>query len=290
MKVAVIIASVGRPVELARWGEHCRRQTVTPSEIIFSTAQESDLPAGFDDPDVRVLRGPKGACHQRNLGLASLTSEPDLVAFFDDDYVPSRTCLEGMVQVFERYPDLAGASGRLLADGINTAGITFDVAREMVDAFDASGEDRPLNLHPIIGTYGCNMAFRHSMIQGLRFDERLPLYAWQEDIDFSRRLLKRGRVCRTDAFVGVHQGVKGGRTGGQRLGYSQIANPLYLIGKGTMPVHKALALMVRNVASNPAKALRPEAWVDRRGRVAGNWIAVRDLVTGKLKPERILDL
>lgn len=289
MKVAIVIASVGRPVELARWVDHARRQTLTPSEIIFSIASDADIPAGFADPSVKVLRGPKGSCHQRNSGLDALTSAPDVVAFFDDDYVPTRRCIEGIAAVFAAHPDLVGTSGELLADGIHSAGVDYETATTLVAAYDA--EDRPIDtgLIKAMGTYGCNMAFRCSAIRDVRFDEKLPLYAWQEDVDFSRRLRGRGRVERTHAFVGVHQGVKGGRSPGLRLGYSQVANPLYLIRKGTMTPRDAFWLMARNVGSNHAKAFKPEPWIDRKGRVAGNWRAVKDLLTGKLRPDRILD-
>ena len=290
MKVAIVIASVGRPVELARWVEHCRRQTLAPSALIFSIASDADIPAGFADPAVTVLRGPKGSCHQRNAGLDALVaSAPDVVAFFDDDYVPGRRCIEGIARVFAAHVDLVGTTGHLLADGIHSAGIDYATAAAMVERYDAAQTDIDTTLDDAWGTYGCNMAFRWSAVHDIRFDERLPLYAWQEDVDFSRRLRDRGRIARTGAFAGVHQGVKGGRTAGQKFGYSQIANPLYLMRKGTMPVHEGLWLMARNVGSNHAKALRPEPWVDRKGRVAGNWRAVRDLVTGRLRPERILD-
>jgi hypothetical protein len=38
------------------------------------------------------------------------------------------------------------------------------------------------------------------------------------------------------------------------------------------------------------RALRPEPWVDRRGRARGNWLAMFDLLRGRVVPERILEL
>ena len=290
MKVAIVIASVGRPTELARWTDHCARQTQQPTELIYSISAMTDLPANFDATPARVVVGPKGSAHQRNTGLQALETDADIAAFFGDDYVPSRRCIEGIACAFAADPNLAGTSGHLLADGINSAGIDYDQARQMVEAFDADDNEIDLFFERAMGTYGCNMAFRRSKIEDDRFDERLPLYAWQEDVDFSNRLRKRGGIGRSNAFVGVHQGIKGGRSSGYRLGYSQVANPLYLIRKGTMPTTAALWLIARNVMSNHAKALRPEPWVDRAGRLAGNWRAFADLATGRMKPERVLAL
>ena len=71
---------------------------------------------------------------------------------------------------------------------------------------------------------------------------------------------------------------------------SQIANAVYLARKGTCPWPRSLRQMGRNVGMNLARALRPEPYVDRAGRLKGNLKAVRDLVAGRLHPQRILEL
>jgi hypothetical protein len=136
------------------------------------------------------------------------------------------------------------------------------------------------------------MSFRLEPIRrsNLQFDEQLPLYAWQEDIDFSMRLQPHGRIVKSEALRGVHLGIKAGRTSGVRLGYSQIANPIYLLRKGTMSWKHARKLMGRNVLANLARSLRPEPWVDRKGRLKGNLLAFLDLAVGRISPQRILQL
>jgi GT2 family glycosyltransferase len=144
-----------------------------------------------------------------------------------------------------------------------------------------------MHIAPTGGPYGCNMAFRCSSIAGLRFDERLVLYGWQEDRDFGGQIWNRGgRVVRINTAVGVHMGVKRGRVSGRKFGYSQVINPLYLVQKKTMPLRDALRHVLRNVSSNLVRSFVPEPWVDRRGRLRGNWIGVCDFVRGRLTPER----
>jgi hypothetical protein len=118
----------------------------------------------------------------------------------------------------------------------------------------------------------------------------LPLYGWQEDIDFSRQFLRRGRLVRSGEIVGVHRGVKEGRTSGVRFGYSQVINPIYLRRKGTMRWQHAYELVWRNVTANLLMALRPEPWIDRRGRVKGNALAFWDVARGVVDPERMLQV
>ncbi|WP_430450503.1 glycosyltransferase family 2 protein [Rhodophyticola sp.] len=144
----------------------------------------------------------------------------------------------------------------------------------------------------VYSTYGCNMAVRGTAVRAHpeRFDTTLPLYGWLEDLDFSRRMAAFGRIVENPQLRGVHLATKTGRISGLRLGYSQIANPVYLVRKGTYHWARALKLMTGNVLANSAKSLWPEPWIDRRGRLTGNLLAFRDLLRGRCRPGRIHDL
>jgi hypothetical protein len=60
--------------------------------------------------------------------------------------------------------------------------------------------------------------------------------------------------------------------------------------KGTASPRFALNLAARNMLANLVKALRPEPWVDRRGRLRGNFLALADVLRGRIDPRRILEL
>lgn len=289
MRVAVVIASVGRPNEVAHLLERLALQTAPPSAVILSVGGDQDLPSTVPD-DIVVIKGPKGLPAQRNRGLAALeTSGCDVVVFYDDDFVPAFDSLERFGRLFADNPGVMGATGRVLADGITTAGVSKDDAVRLVDGETAWEADQA-RLADVPGLYGCNMAFRYAAIGGDRFDESLPLYAWQEDTDFSRRLLDRGRLVKSDAIIGVHRGVKGGRNSGVKFGWSQIVNPLYLVRKGSMPAGFAARLICKNLAANHLRVLRPEPWVDRWGRVRGNWKAIAYVLSGRLDPADMVKL
>ena len=289
-RVAVIVASCGRAAELDRLLASLRRQTLAPSQVILAVTAPQDLPAGAEAELGAVVHfGQRGSCVQRNAGLDLVAPDTDAVAFFDDDYVPSRFAVQGIVDAFEDYPDAVGFDGVVLADGVLTGGLDADEAERLVAASDANVDPsrRPTLRFGKIGLYGCNMAFRWSRVASLRFDEELPLYGWQEDVDFARRALRPGETLGvSDALVGVHRGVKTSRSPGKRLGYSQVANPIYLMRKGTMPPMFALRHVVRNVGANVLRSVRPEPWVDRRGRLHGNLLGLRDLVIGRSAPRR----
>ena len=84
-------------------------------------------------------------------------------------------------------------------------------------------------------------------------------------------------------------GQKNGRLSGVMLGYSQIANSLYLAQKATVP-RVYWRLMVKNIAANVLRSFAPEPYVDRRGRLKGNLMALSDLMHGKMSPSRILEM
>ncbi|MBB94179.1 MAG: family 2 glycosyl transferase [Rhodobacteraceae bacterium] len=294
-RIAVIIASKGRSAILASMIPYLNRQTLKPVALIIAVTDPAD--ADFDlaallhpEIDGRILISAPGSCAQRNAALRALPEGIDLVVCYDDDFFPSRTALEGLAHTFASHADVDGVTGRLIADGIGGVGITPDAAESLLRAWDAAHPfdlgSAPVITRDTAGLYGCNMAFRRRAIEGIEFDERLPLYGWQEDVDFASQLA--GRRIETPVFTGVHLGTKTGReANGTRLGYSQIVNPHYLWRKGSVSAWDAMELALRNMAANHAKALWPEPWIDRAGRMRGNWKGLVDILTGQADPERI---
>ena len=288
-RIAIVIASTGRPKELGRWADHVKRQTIPPTKLVYAVVKPTDLPA--DVPNNAIVIGTHaGLPIQRNAALEAVLHTCDIIGYFDDDFVPSSYCIEGIDTFFRLHADVVAANGSLLADGINSAGISYGDAAELVARHDKLPRARPVVLQELGGLYGCNMVYRVNAIGEERFDEELPLYAWQEDIDFAARVGRRGRIVKTNAFYGVHQGIKGARLPGVHLGYSQVVNPIYLTRKGTLPARDAAKLVVKNIFMNHAKSLFPEPSIDRLGRCKGNWLAIVDVLLGGDHPRNILTL
>ncbi|SDG96566.1 glycosyltransferase family 2 protein [Alloyangia pacifica] len=300
-RIAVIICSVGRPTCLAELVPHLAAQTRPADRVLFVVTKPEDV--GFDpaplfpaQTQAEVVYSEKGLPRQRNTGLDHLAGDCGIIVFYDDDFVPSRHALAGLQRAFAELPEVNGMTGHVIADGINGLGFEDSEAQELVARYDAelglADGDAPapaIMREGLEGLYGCNMAYRGAALGEARFDERLPLYGWQEDIDFAARV--PGKRIKTSAFAGVHRGAKSGReTAGHRLGYSQMVNPWYLWRKGTMSARFAGRLALRNMLANHAKMFRPEPWIDRKGRAAGNRKALLEILTTRARPERILDM
>ena len=288
-KLVIGIPTIGRASILCEVLPEFARQTRQADRIIVCGTQPCDVEGVADVfPDAEILLSNPGLPKQRNAILAA-ASDADIVVFFDDDFLPDPHYLHEIERQMVCDEKIAVATGHVLADGIIGPGLLVRDGQLVLER----AEITPNEVTPVFNGYGCNMAVRASLMRAndVMFDERLPLYGWQEDVDLSRRLAAFGTIVKVPAARGVHLGVKLGRNSGVRLGYSQIANPLYLSFKRRgYPLSWALKHMTRNVAMNVVRCLWPEPYVDRYGRLRGNMLALRDLVIGQMVPERILRL
>lgn len=284
MRIGIGIATIGRPDVLKDVVDHLFHQTRKPDLTVICSVSPADV-ANVAESKMHpeVIFSPRGLCVQRNRILDCIAGRADVVIFFDDDFVPADDYLEQVEKAFSSDASLVGLTGDLAADGINIGSIDFEDAVAELSEF----VPRPGHLRPRKALYGCNMAIRLSAAEGMRFDENLPQYAWLEDIDFTYQLGRRGNLASGPMITGIHLGHRGARQPGKKLGYSQIANVAYLYRKGTMQPALGVRLVFQNVVSNLAKSVLHDPDIDRRGRLAGNLIALGDLGRGKIDPGRI---
>ncbi|MBU8538705.1 glycosyltransferase family 2 protein [Falsiroseomonas tokyonensis] len=290
MRLAIGIATRGRAVILGEVLDELRRQTRAPDRVLVCHVTEEDiagLPARF--PQVQFMASPAGLPRQRN-AILDAVGDCDAVLFLDDDFLPMPDYLAVTERVLMAHPDCVVTTGTVIADGAKGPGLSVAEGRALLAA-DVPPEDA-LAVTPHFNGYGCNMAFRLAPLRthGIRVDESLPLYGWYEDIDVTRALGRHGSILRLAGARGVHLGAKSGRVSGLRLGYSQVANPVYLARKGTFPWSHAIPSAARHTAMNALRSLAPEPHVDRFGRFRGNLIALTDLLRGRAHPARILEL
>jgi GT2 family glycosyltransferase len=290
MRIGLIVATYKRAVLVGQFLDSIQNQSRLPDEVVLSAVEASDVPQlpTLRFP-VKVLLGRPGSCRQRNSGIEYLCGRVDIVVFLDDDFWMAGSYLEELERLFESDSSIVGATGKIIADGATSAGFSVADAEAMLRSHQAP-PNRHSHVTDVSDTYGCNMAFRMRCINTIRFDERMPLYGWQEDVDFSAQIGRAGRLVRSDASWGVHLGTKMGKTSGLRFGYSQIINPLYVYRKGNMRLTAAGGLILRNIIANTFKSVFPEPYIDRRGRLRGNLRGLADVLQGRLDPTYILQM
>ena len=287
LRMAVGIASAGRPSILQETVDYLTALPDQAKRLIVCVPAIDDAAGLADRLDVEVIVGSRGLTSQRNRIIQAAAADTDVLIFLDDDFIPAAAFLSRMAAVFAANPDVAIATGEVLADGILDGGLSMSNALQVLETAAEGAEQ----VTEVYNAYGCNMAVRLSPIleHALAFDEQLPLYGWLEDVDFSRSIARYGRSVRVEGARGVHLGVRSGRQPGRRLGYSQVANPVYLIRKGTMSKGRAITQIGRNILANMRGLLFNDRLIDRWGRLNGNLLALSDLLVGRASPSHILE-
>jgi GT2 family glycosyltransferase len=298
VNITVIVASVGRPDALRQlWMQLDRSMTQLGIQmsVIVSVPAHSDLPAESTSWQWRNVVGTRGASAQRNRALDAVSADTDFVFFFDDDALPRDDYISNAVLFFGKHPSAIAITGNVLADG---AALSREISVEEAKALLYTSCEAPVKerdsdrAHDEL--YGCNFAVRWQACSDLRFDERLPLYSWLEDLDYAIQARRRGEIYWLVGSVVVHRGSNsGGRLQHRRFGYSQVANPLWLREKGSFSLGMTIKLILPPVAKNLALSLRVgERGALRRTRLQGNVRALRDVLrnAGKATPEAIVDM
>lgn len=297
--VVLALATSGRRYLLSSILEHLSSLTRLPDMTIICGADPEDVDPsaveGLPFPTT-VIQAQKGLCHQRNAVLDLVERRwPDacILVFLDDDFVPASNFLLQALRLIQMHPDVVLATGQVIKDGIKSSGISLVDAQDILtlDRSSARNTADGDDLREVFNVYGCNMVLRIGPLlqRKARFNTDLPLYGWLEDVEFSRAVAGSGRIVQSPLLRGVHLGTKTGRTPGVKFGYSQVANPIYLLRKGHMSTRRSFVRVARNLIANGARIIAPEPWIDRRGRLSGNLMALRDLLKGRLSPSRILD-
>ena len=143
------------------------------------------------------------ASHEQRNIIYNEVLESDVIIYLDDDFLPNRHYLKHVEEEFLRDPQIAVATGVLIEDRVRGPGVSVENGLDLLAATNLSAEPQ---CNEVFSGYGCNMAIRVKTMKGnsLTFDENLPLYGWLEDMDFSRRISKYGKIVQTNKLSGVH--------------------------------------------------------------------------------------
>ena len=292
-RVTVLIASYGRAPVLHDTIANLQRQCLRPAEIIVVVPDRQHvLDATVLLEGVKLVLSETGLCVQRNAAIRAARADCDLMVFLDDDVELHPSYLRDMYELFQSDRDLVLATGLVLADGARRSGITRPDAERIIR--DAGAEPREPMAESVSltwTTYGCNMAVRPSVTEHVQFDERLPLYAWLEDLDFAASCGRFGKVAKYGCAQIVHLGTKSGRVSERRVGFSQIMNSYYIARKSNLTYRKMfLSYWAKPFLSNLTMCMLPQRYMNRRERLIGNLKALAAVLQGRCAPEDVLQV
>ncbi len=130
-------------------------------------------------------------------------------------------------------------------------------------------------------------ALRGSLRGKVRWDERLVLYAFLEDLDFSLQIGKYGTIVQNPNALAVHIEVAQGRMGDKMRGYSEVVNPFYILSKKTgAKLTRVFLGSVRRTLRSVGFALKGQG----SQRLLGNLLGWANVATLRPDPEKILTM
>ena len=96
-RIAIVIATKGRPAAVTEVVRLLERQTLVPSRVIISATGNADIEEPLESSvfPLEVTYGSASSTKQRNRGLEQLRGQSDIVVFFDDDFAPAVTARGG---------------------------------------------------------------------------------------------------------------------------------------------------------------------------------------------------
>lgn len=216
-RVSVVIPTRDRPAHLRRCLDSLAQQTARPLEVIIvddghgSREELAPLCEQLTLPLVYIAKDTPGTCGSRNAGAR--LARGDFVLFLDDDVVLDPGYIEAVEAVFasDRAGEVLGVGGSMI-EPVRAASLFARVLfRTLRVAFliesPRAGRVLPSGFRThlkstkterdveILST--SNSCYRRSVFESVLFDpayERSSGYAFGEDVDFSYRVSRRGRL------------------------------------------------------------------------------------------------
>lgn len=282
-------------------------QTLPPAEIVIVDATPE--PRGDEAAVYQACAGATpvryswtragGSVRQRNLGLELLGPDTPYLFTLDDDVILAPDFCAILVETLERRPEVVAAVGTITnyqgypSHWAVQATLRFFMMQGRAGTVLPSGqighlgEDLKGPPFAIQWLYGNNNVLRRSAMGGLRFDptfERFGGYAFNEDLDFSYALGKRGTMLCVPAARLVHKISPAGRPANDyRFGITQVANRGLFVHKHLPgPLHFVCYLwsMLGTMLINAGMIPFGRSYT----RLLGNLIGLALVLSGQIRP------
>lgn len=246
--LSIIVCTHKRPASVRRFLDSLSTQGGRADLLVIVDASPDDLTeravrahAGVERLTRSLLyarvSGPlKGLTRQRNFAMRWI--DTDLVAFFDDDTVLLPGCCTEMERAHRSYGDAAVGVGAVLENEIRAPDGLWRVRRLLglvptlePGRYCRSGMSTPWDFLEPTGRWvegdwlpGCAMMWKTAVVREIGFNEGFAGYANGEDLEFSLKALRKGRLVVAGGARALHLHETAGRPDSFQMGYRTVAN------------------------------------------------------------------
>jgi GT2 family glycosyltransferase len=306
----VAVCTYRRSRALSRFFDSLQNQLTRPERLVIVDASPDDETERMLKSYPRVqqlaecvlyfrVTGPlKGLTRQRNFALRWVHT--DLVVFFDDDVVLSPGCLREMETVFRKSGDGIVGVGALDGHAPARPRLLWRVRRLLhivsslrPGTYCRSGISVPWSISSSSETTvegdwlpGYAMMWKTSAARDTRFYEGFDGYAQGEDLEFSLRMKRKGKLLLACAARLRHLPEPSGRPDNYKLGYMAIHNRYQIQHRGLEDrTWRDGAWFVYAWTLDTLLLLRacarPGQWHSTFQQIAGRFKATYDIVRGQ---------
>ncbi len=247
---SVIICTKDRPADLQRCLDSLAKQTRLPDELIVVDSGSNDVQpvvaafAGTAPACVtQHLRSAPGLTKQRNVGIRQATK--DIIYFLDDDVLLDPSYIEEIQRVYETpgAEDVVAVGPAIALPRKTTRAPRVYRRCFMMTRIDGRGRLLPsgfaelswgnadTQIHAAEVGSGCGCTFRREVFDQISFDEWFDGYGFMEDIDFTYRASRLGRMVENPRARLLHLESPSARLDWRGLIKMQIVNHHYVFAK-----------------------------------------------------------
>ncbi len=291
-RIAYVVPTKDRPVDLRKLLISLSKQTVAPSQIVIVDGSDQPVEQIVNEfaelPLTYVREYPPSLARQRNAGMAALQDEISVAGYLDDDLELAEDATERM----SAFWNCAGKEVGGAAFTIVNQPLRHPLFGKLADVFLMNSQHQGKVLNSGFATsitpqkqdmqtdwlYGGATLWRREVVERYQYDEWYIGHGYLEDLDFSYRV-SRGhelwvvadaRVWHWPGQILTRQNVK--------LGRQQVVNRIYFVRKSgdfrrLAVVWGLLGTCVRNGLESVSNRKR-----DGLLRLWGNILGFRDLL------------
>jgi GT2 family glycosyltransferase len=272
-KLALIIATKDRPIEIRRLLESLSAQSRRPDQVVVVDGGANRVEAAvLDFPELNpaYLTTPKpSAARQRNMGLTAVAADVAFVGFLDDDAVLEPGALESMMEFWEAASVKIGGAALNMTNHppLDWSFLKTSRLAELLGLYSScKGAVMPSGFQTQIGTVGsvtptdwlpATAVWRRRIFERFRFDDWFDGYSYLEDLDYSYRVGKEFRLVVLPGSRYSHLPAASGRGNGFVFGLREVRNRLHFVGKNPeLSIPRCVWALLIRTFMNLALAIR----------------------------------
>jgi GT2 family glycosyltransferase len=282
MFLSIIIATNKRPDSMKELYNNLKLQELMPNEVIIvdsSNTRDINYSWFQSNWELKEIYNVEPTLpKQRNIGISMLNNKSDIIIFLDDDVLLDNDYLKNINKIYEddKINEIAGVGGFVIGQDENF---------------------KPFQTNPIIKNghqlyniktlYGCNMSYRKQVVDKIKFDENLLLYAFLEDKDYSLSANQYGLVVRTKEATLKHLRVPTSRISESKFGFAIVGNNYYVMNKHNCFKLKIFFTVMKLVIFALVNSI---LYKSKRTRFKGSYTAFKQIISGNFDTKNILML